>query len=98
MANSSHQMTVVVKNAHGLHLRPAELMARAAMQFEATVLITKEGQSADCKNMLAVLTLGAEQGTHLELSAQGADASEAVTAIAALFEQGFHEMEKPQTE
>lgn len=98
MANTSHQMTVVVKNANGLHLRPAELMARAAMQFEATVLIAKDDQSADCKNMLAVLTLGAEQGTHLELTAEGVDAGEAVTAIARLFEQGFHEMKATESE
>lgn len=93
MSESSCQQTVVVKNEKGLHLRPAELIARLAMQYESTVMVTKDDQSADCKNMLSVLTLGAVQGTQLGLSAEGSDASEALSAVAELFNQGFHELE-----
>ncbi|WP_145119013.1 HPr family phosphocarrier protein [Rosistilla oblonga] len=93
MSNPSCQQIVVVKNEKGLHLRPAELMARLAMQYEATVMVTKDDQSADCKNMLSVLTLGAVQGTQLGLSAEGPDAAEALSAVAELFEAGFHELD-----
>lgn len=98
MSNTSHQKTVVVKNDKGLHLRPAELMARAAMQFQSTVLIAKDDQSADCKNMLSVLTLGAVQGTQLNLSADGPDAVDAVAAIVDLFDNGFYEMEASESD
>ncbi|WP_145092192.1 HPr family phosphocarrier protein [Rosistilla carotiformis] len=93
MSNPTCQQIVVVKNEKGLHLRPAELLARLAMQFESTVMVTKDDQSADCKNMLSVLTLGAVQGTPLGLSAEGSDAVEALAAVAELFDQGFHELD-----
>lgn len=98
MSESPYQQIVVVKNENGLHLRPAELIARLAMQFDSTVLITKDNQSADCKNMLSVLTLGAVQGTQLGLSAEGPDAAEALAALADLFDNGFHELEPSESD
>lgn len=98
MSNSPLEQTVIVKNEKGLHVRPAELIARLAMNFNSTVLITKDDQSADCKNMLSVLTLGAVQGTQLKLSAEGDDAADAIAGVVDLFDVGFHEMEPSESE
>jgi phosphotransferase system HPr (HPr) family protein len=43
----------------------------------------------DGKVMLDLLTLAADQGSVLVLEARGADAAEALHAIAELFEQNF---------
>ena len=91
MPESVLQSQVQVTNEKGLHLRPAELIAKAAMEFQSTLLLTKDGQSADCKNILSVMTLGAENGTHLSLSAEGDDAADAMAAVKELFDSGFHE-------
>lgn len=93
MSNDCLCETVVVQNEKGLHLRPAELVAKAAMKYQSTVLLSKDDQSADCKNMLSILTLGAVQGTELELSAEGPDAADALAALAELFNTGFQELE-----
>lgn len=88
--------TVTVRNPQGLHARPADMLVRLANQFESKILIGIEGEVVDCKSILALLTLGAAQGTELSLSAEGADAADALQSISELFEAGFDEMNEVQ--
>jgi phosphotransferase system HPr (HPr) family protein len=67
------------------------LLVELANKYAASVQIAKDGQSVDCKNMIEVLTLGAEQGIEVVVSADGDDADEAVESIAGLIEIGFGE-------
>ena len=80
---------VVISNPQGLHARPAELLARLAMQFESEIEVIRDDQSVDAKSILHVLTLGAAQGTEVVLQARGADAKEAVQALTRLVESDF---------
>ncbi len=89
MQSPNVQKTVVISNPQGLHARPAELLVRLAMQFESDVEVIRDGQRVDAKSILNVLTLGAGQGTEITLQAQGADAQEAVEALARLIESEF---------
>ena len=89
MQSPNVQKTVVISNPQGLHARPAELLVRLAMQFESDVEVIRDGQRVDAKSILNVLTLGAGQGTEITLQAQGADAHDAVEAIARLIESEF---------
>jgi phosphotransferase system HPr (HPr) family protein len=92
------QRTVVVRNPQGLHLRPADLLVKQASRYSASVLLGREGQVADCKSILSILTLGAAQGTELSLTAEGSDAAQAIDAIAELFEHGFFEQEGSESD
>lgn len=83
------QRTVVISNPQGLHARPAELLARLAMQFESEVEVIRDDQCVDAKSILHVLTLGAGQGAEIVLQARGADAQQAVEAIARLVQNDF---------
>ena len=94
MSNTPLNRTVTVRNAQGLHARPADMLVRLATQFESDIQIGKDGQLVDCKSILSLLTLGAAQGTELSLSAQGADATSALQSISELFEAGFEETTK----
>ena len=85
------EKVVTVCNPLGIHMRPADLLARAAAQFESLIEIEKDGQSIDCKSIMSILTLGAQQGTELRLRAQGPDADAAVKALADLIDSGFDE-------
>jgi phosphocarrier protein HPr len=95
--NSSIQKTVTVTNPLGIHLRPAHMLSRAAAQFECQVEIEKDGQAIDCKSIISILTLGAQQGTQLQLRAIGRDAQQAVEAISQLFQSGFPEADSELT-
>jgi phosphocarrier protein HPr len=85
------QKVVTVVNPLGLHLRPANVLSRAAAQFECFIEIEKDGQAIDCKSIMSILTLGAQQGTQLHLRANGQDAQRAVDVLSHLFENGFDE-------
>lgn len=82
---------IEVRNRLGIHARPANLIARAAMRFTSRVEITKGNECIDAKSIISLLTLGAEQGTVLEIMADGEDAEEAVKAVCELFDRRFDE-------
>ena len=67
-----------------LHARPAADFVRTAMRFESEVQVGFGERECDAKSLLSVLALGARRGTTLRLSAEGADAAEAVQALRAL--------------
>lgn len=74
--------TVVVGSAVGLHARPAAIIAEAAADLDADVLIGLPGaQGVDAGSALMIMTLGAGQGDIVEISG---DVEADVAAIAAL--------------
>jgi phosphotransferase system HPr (HPr) family protein len=89
MNTSPLTRTVTVRNPQGLHARPADLLVRMASKFDSTILIGKDGELVDCKSILSLLTLGAGQGTELSITADGADATEALESIVQLFDAGI---------
>ncbi|MFN6127460.1 MAG: HPr family phosphocarrier protein [Planctomycetota bacterium] len=91
MTDDTLHRTVKVLNSEGLHMRPADKLVRAAVGFQSTIELEREGQVADCRSMISLLTLGATQGCELTLRAQGPDANAAIAAISHLFESQFEE-------
>ena len=89
--SSTIEKVVTVTNPMGLHMRPADMLSRAASRFQCTIEIEKDGQAIDCKSIMSILTLGARQGTQLNLRARGTDAQEAVDVLSELFDTGFDE-------
>lgn len=92
MVEHCTQRNVTVRNPQGLHLRPADLLVRMALQFTCHIEIVKDGERFDGKSILSLMTLAAEQGTELVLQARGQDADAALDALAELFGRGFDEM------
>lgn len=72
----------VLKFEHGLHARPAALVARTAQRFAADVLIFANGRRANAKSPVSLMTLGAKKGDVIAIEAHGADAAGAVSAVA----------------
>ena len=77
---------VEVKNPQGLHLRPGEAFARTASEFESTIEVISGDRRVDGKSLLDIATLGASQGTQLEIEAHGPDAEVAVEMLAKILE------------
>lgn len=91
------EKTVTVNNAMGIHMRPADMLSRAAGQFQCSVVIEKDGQLTDCKSIMSILGLGAQKGQMLRIRADGDDAQQAVDLLAELFAQGFEEADSEMT-
>ena len=80
---------VKVLNKTGVHLRLANEIVSAASQFEATVMLEKDGLAVNAKSMLGVAMLGAERGAELTLNIEGSDEQEALETLTGLFETNF---------
>lgn len=78
--------SVEVKNPQGLHLRPGEAFVRRASEFESTIEVISGERRVDGKSLLDIATLGAAQGTQLEIEARGPDAEVAVEVLAKILE------------
>jgi phosphocarrier protein HPr len=87
------EQIVTITNKVGLHARPATLFVQTAARFGASVWARCGSREADAKRILEVLQLGAAPGAALTISADGADASEAVSALVALVKNNFGEEE-----
>jgi phosphotransferase system HPr (HPr) family protein len=87
--DETHSREVVVANEQGLHARPADLVAREAQRWESRIEFIGKAQRVDGKSILDLLTLAAEEGTHLVIEATGPDACEALDAIGNLFDKKF---------
>ena len=94
MGAKTTSRTVIIHNPQGLHARPVDLFVKLATGFESKIDIVKDGEKVDGKSILAVLTLGAEQGTQLSIEATGHDAEAALGALVELVEKGFAEDEE----
>ena len=70
-------------------LRPELAAALGAERFLAEIRVTAKGQTANGKSLLDLAILAAECGTALDIQAQGPDAEDAVSALAALIAAGL---------
>lgn len=81
-------------NVRGLHARAATKLVQLAGRFPCQVAVTgPDGQSANAKSVMGVLLLCGSMGTVIEVTAQGAQAREAVVAIGNLIASRFGEEE-----
>lgn len=80
-----------IKNKLGLHARAAALLVQTVNKFSAQVRLSADGQSADARSILGVLTLGCPQGSTIEVEAHGEDADRVIRAIEKLVDARFNE-------
>lgn len=69
---------------HGLHVRPAALLAAALRPFSADVSVVFRGRSANARSTVDLMSLGVRCGDAIEVKAVGADGARAITALDAL--------------
>jgi phosphocarrier protein HPr len=81
----------VVRNKHGLHARPAALIATKAGRFKSMITIGHGPKSVNAKSVLGVMLLGARQGTTMTIQADGEDELLAIESISGLFDEAFGE-------
>jgi phosphocarrier protein len=87
------ERTVEIVNRAGMHARPAAELVKLAGRFTADIRLEKDGLEVNGKSIMGVLMLAAEHGSTLRLTAEGADAADAVDALSDLVIRGFEELE-----
>ncbi|WMJ22863.1 HPr family phosphocarrier protein [Paludicola sp. MB14-C6] len=67
------QYLYVIKDALGIHARPAGLLVKEASKFSSTITIQAKDKLADAKRIMAVMRLGVKQGDQILISIEGED-------------------------
>lgn len=91
IATDEAERTVTVVNSLGLHASTSAKLVKEAGRFASEITLSNAGLEINVKSIMGVLMLGAAKGTRLKLAAKGEDASQAVFALAKMFEEGFGE-------
>jgi phosphocarrier protein HPr len=84
---------VIIVNKRGLHARASAAFVKTAEQFDAEVTVSKDDHTVPGTSIMGLLMLGAGPGTTISIETEGPEAEEALEALTALVEAGFHEGE-----
>ncbi len=82
---------VVIKNPTGLHLRPAGILCKEAMQFKSLITFQYRENVANAKSVLSVLGACIKCGDEITFMCEGDDEEEALKALVAVVENGLGE-------
>lgn len=82
---------VIIKNPTGLHLRPAGILCKEAMQFKSLITFTFRGNTANAKSVLSVLGACVKCGDEVEFICEGEDEAAALEALVKAIENGLGE-------
>ena len=82
---------VVIKNPTGLHLRPAGILCKEAMNFKSSVNFRFKNTTANAKSVLSVLGACVKSGDEIEFVCEGVDEKEALAAMVQAVEDGLGE-------
>ncbi len=86
---------VSIKNPTGLHLRPAGLFCRTAMQFVCKITIEKKNKNeniiANAKSVLSVLGSCIKCGDKINIICEGEDEEIALKEMVQIVEDGLGE-------
>ncbi|MBV9392290.1 MAG: HPr family phosphocarrier protein [Verrucomicrobia bacterium] len=85
------QKEVTILNKLGLHARPAAMFVRIANKHRADIWVEKDGEQVNGKSIMGLMMLAAGQGTKLIISAEGADAEQAIQDLETLIQKRFDE-------
>lgn len=80
-------------NRRGLHARASAKFVQTVERYDATVTVTRSGETVGGRSIMGLLTLGAAQGTSIAVVSSGTDAEACLTAIVDLLANKFGEDE-----
>ena len=87
---------VEIKNADGLHMRPAMQFVDVASKFECDITVSNSENNVDGKSIMQMSMLAATCGTKLRIKAEGADAQQAIDALRKLVEEEMFDEPPPK--
>lgn len=74
---------IVINDPVGIHARPAAELMKEMSSYKSTIIITKEGKSANIKSLLQLMGLGVKEGETVKVTVEGEDEEKAMEAFLA---------------
>ncbi len=85
----SRSLTIV--NRLGLHARASAAFVQTAGKFASDIWVEKDGVEVNGKSIMGLMMLAAEQGSTINVRAEGSDSIDAVNVLEELVGKGFGE-------
>ncbi|HOE19294.1 MAG TPA: HPr family phosphocarrier protein [Syntrophorhabdaceae bacterium] len=83
--------TFTIRNRLGLHARAAATFVKKAAEFNANVMVEKDGMVVNGKSIMGLLMLACPLGSRIALKVDGVDEENAFREIGNLIDEGFQE-------
>ncbi len=83
------ELLLTVKSKVGLHARPASMLVNLAMEFESEIKVQKGDKVANAKSIMGILSIAAQKGDKVLVTAEGSDEEAAIDALEDLFNNKF---------
>ena len=89
---------LIVQNRSGIHARVSTVIAQRCKGFTSEIRLRNGSVVADCRSVLDLLSLGASDGTAVQLEVTGEDAADVVNMMTAMFAARFNEDEESSSQ
>lgn len=83
------KFTYTIKDAIGIHARPAGFLVKEAKKFSSRITIKNENKSAEATKLMAVMALGIKCGQNVEVTIEGEDEDAAYECVKTFFERNL---------
>ena len=80
-----------IVNQRGLHARASAKFVKCAEAFDASITVSRDGQTVPATSIMGLMMLAAAMGTSILVEASGPQAEAAVAALEALVASKFDE-------
>ena len=94
--NMEYEAELEIKNAEGLHMRPAMQFVDIANRFDSEINVSNGETDVDGKSIMNISMLAATCGMKLKIRAKGPDAQEAINALRVLVEDKHFDEPTPK--
>ena len=85
------EIKYVVSNPLGVHARPCALLAQCCVNYKSEILVHSNENSAEGRNVLALLALQIKYGDTMRITIEGIDEEEAYENVRRVIEKEFNE-------
>ncbi len=82
---------VKVKNALGLHTRPAATIVKLLQSHKSSVSFTYRDETINARSIMSILMLAAKKNAQITVTIDGEDAEVTMRRLVAAFDQEFGE-------
>ena len=83
------EFTYTIKDAQGIHARPAGLLVKCAKECTSQITLIKNDKQSDATRLLAVMGLGVKQGETVTVQVNGESEASDFETIKNFFEENL---------
>ncbi|MBU6459576.1 MAG: HPr family phosphocarrier protein [Proteobacteria bacterium] len=85
------RQNIEIQNRLGLHARASAKLCQVAGHFKADIWLERNGRKVNAKSIMGVMMLAANQGSYIDIEADGEDEKQAIEALLDLINDRFGE-------